>query len=219
MGKASTRAQNKYISKAYDRVNLTLPKGQKEEIQSYAAARGESVNGFIGRAIGETMERDMGAAPSPAPASAASAPGTGGKVVYRVPTGGRGDDGAAAAGKSTFTVTLPPEMMERVQEVLEISGETVEEYALEAIEMQISHDRVGSSSVILGSDLMRALRRPAIAAGETPQQFVARAVKAQVEKEKAAGDALQSDLLEEMEVAEAAGVHCVPHRKNSQWEI
>ena len=60
MGKASTRAQNKYIAKAYDRINLTVPKGQKETIQAHAAAHGESVNGFIGRAIAETMARDNG---------------------------------------------------------------------------------------------------------------------------------------------------------------
>ena len=58
MGKASTRAQNKYIAKAYDRINLTIPKGQKETIQAHAASLGESVNGFIGRAIAEAMERD-----------------------------------------------------------------------------------------------------------------------------------------------------------------
>lgn len=57
-GKASTRAHNKYNAKAYDRINLTLPKGQKEIVQAHAAARSESVNGFIGRAISETMERD-----------------------------------------------------------------------------------------------------------------------------------------------------------------
>lgn len=60
-GKASTRAHNKYNAKAYDRVNLTLPKGNKEAIKAHAAARGESVNGFISRAIGETMERDKNA--------------------------------------------------------------------------------------------------------------------------------------------------------------
>lgn len=59
MGKASTKAQNKYIAKAYDRINLTIPKGRKELIQTHAAARGESVNGFIGRAIAETMARDQ----------------------------------------------------------------------------------------------------------------------------------------------------------------
>lgn len=56
--KAQQRAQNKWISKAYDRINLTVPKGRKETIQAHAAARGESVNGFIGRAIEEAMERD-----------------------------------------------------------------------------------------------------------------------------------------------------------------
>jgi len=58
MGKASTRAQNKYISKAYDRVNLTIPKGRKAELQAHAAERGESLNGFVTRAIDETVERD-----------------------------------------------------------------------------------------------------------------------------------------------------------------
>ena len=58
--KAQQRAQNKWIAKAYDRINLTVPKGQKETIQAHAAAQGESVNGFIGRAIAETMERDNG---------------------------------------------------------------------------------------------------------------------------------------------------------------
>ena len=58
MGKASTKAQNKYIAKAYDRVNLTMPKGKKESVQAHAEARGESVNAFINRAIDEAMERD-----------------------------------------------------------------------------------------------------------------------------------------------------------------
>lgn len=58
MGKASTKAQNKYIAKAYDRVNLTVSKGSKDVIKAHAQARGESVNGFINRAIAETMERD-----------------------------------------------------------------------------------------------------------------------------------------------------------------
>ena len=60
MGKASTKAQNKYIAKAYDRVNLVLPKGQKDIIKAHAESRGESVNGFISRAIENQMERDRG---------------------------------------------------------------------------------------------------------------------------------------------------------------
>lgn len=61
MGKASTKAQNKYIAKAYDRVNLVLPKGQKDIIKAHAESQGESVNGFISRAIENQMERDRGA--------------------------------------------------------------------------------------------------------------------------------------------------------------
>ena len=44
MGKASTRAQNKYIAKVYDRVNLTMPKRRKEVTQAKADATRESVN-------------------------------------------------------------------------------------------------------------------------------------------------------------------------------
>ena len=61
MGKASTKAQNKYIAKAYDRVNLVLPKGQKDIIKAHAESQGESVNGFISRAIENQTERDRGA--------------------------------------------------------------------------------------------------------------------------------------------------------------
>lgn len=61
-GKTSPTSINKYIAKAYDRVNLTMPKGKKDTVQAHAAARGESVNGFINRAIDSQMERD-GAAP------------------------------------------------------------------------------------------------------------------------------------------------------------
>ena len=49
---------NRYISKSYDRINLTVPKGQKEKISAHAEARGESLNGFIKRAIEETLKRD-----------------------------------------------------------------------------------------------------------------------------------------------------------------
>ena len=62
MGKASTKAQNKYIAKTYDRVNLTMPKGKKDAVQAHATQHGESVNAFINRAIDEAIERDQEAA-------------------------------------------------------------------------------------------------------------------------------------------------------------
>ena len=42
----------------YDEIKIRMPKGQKGIIQAHAEANGESVNGFINRAITETMERD-----------------------------------------------------------------------------------------------------------------------------------------------------------------
>ncbi len=56
--KAQQKAVNKYMAINYDRVNLTMPKGKKEDIKNHAEQNGESVNSFINRAITETMERD-----------------------------------------------------------------------------------------------------------------------------------------------------------------
>lgn len=53
--------RNSWIAEKLDRINLTVPKGRKDDIKAHAEARSESVNGFINRAITETMERDNGA--------------------------------------------------------------------------------------------------------------------------------------------------------------
>ena len=57
-GKNSYESIKRYEDKAYDKVLVRMPKGQKELIQTHAEAQGESTNGFINRAISETMERD-----------------------------------------------------------------------------------------------------------------------------------------------------------------
>lgn len=51
--------RNSWIAEKLDRINLTVPKGQKEQIKAHAEAQGESVNAFINRAIAETMDRDI----------------------------------------------------------------------------------------------------------------------------------------------------------------
>ena len=56
--KAQQKAVNKYMKKNYDRVNLVMPKGRKDAIRTNAEKNGESLNGFINRAIDEAMERD-----------------------------------------------------------------------------------------------------------------------------------------------------------------
>lgn len=57
-GKNSPESINRYMAKAYDRITILVPKGDKETIKAHAQAMGESTNAFIGRAIAETMERD-----------------------------------------------------------------------------------------------------------------------------------------------------------------
>lgn len=56
--KAQQKAVHKYVKTNYDRFELTTPKGNKEKIKAHAAEQGESLNGFVNRAISETMERD-----------------------------------------------------------------------------------------------------------------------------------------------------------------
>ena len=47
VSKAQQKAVNGYIARNYDRINLTIPKGRKADIETYAKAHGESVNGLI----------------------------------------------------------------------------------------------------------------------------------------------------------------------------
>ncbi len=54
---AQKRAQKNYMSK-FIRLEFRATSEQRDAIQAHAAARGESVNAFIGRAIKETMKRD-----------------------------------------------------------------------------------------------------------------------------------------------------------------
>ena len=63
VSKAQQNATNKWISKAYDCINLTVEKGKRDIIKAHASVKdGGSVNAFINRAIDETMERDKQAA-------------------------------------------------------------------------------------------------------------------------------------------------------------
>ena len=61
---AANYGYNKEYAKKYldklDEIKIRLPKGEKEKIRAYAESRGESVNGFIARAIAEAIERDNG---------------------------------------------------------------------------------------------------------------------------------------------------------------
>ena len=51
MGKTSNAVKDRYNAKAYDDIRVRVPKGMKEQIQAYADANGETVNGLINRLI------------------------------------------------------------------------------------------------------------------------------------------------------------------------
>lgn len=113
MGKASTRAQNRYIAKAYDRINLTVPKGKKETIQAHAETQGESVNGFINRAIDHQISQDRDKGPSGA---------------LQDPSGCR-------------MVSLPSEAYERAVAASEAAGEGLPDFVVRAVETQAKRDK------------------------------------------------------------------------------
>lgn len=54
---AQKRAQKAYMNK-FVRVEIRLTADKRDAIKAHAESRGESVNGFIKRAIDEAMERD-----------------------------------------------------------------------------------------------------------------------------------------------------------------
>ena len=57
--KAQQKAVHKYVKNNYDRIELTVkPKGKKEEIKENESMQGETLNGFINRAINEAMKND-----------------------------------------------------------------------------------------------------------------------------------------------------------------
>lgn len=54
---AQKKAVAKYNAAKYEQIQLRVEKGKKETIKAFAESRGESLNGFINRAIDEAMQR------------------------------------------------------------------------------------------------------------------------------------------------------------------
>lgn len=59
VSKAQQKAVSKYMKENYDEIKVRVPKGSKDAIKDHAETRGETLNGFINRAINETIERDV----------------------------------------------------------------------------------------------------------------------------------------------------------------
>lgn len=58
VSKKQQASVTKYVKDHYDRISVTVPQGKRDQIKAHAESQGESVNGFINRAIDETMERE-----------------------------------------------------------------------------------------------------------------------------------------------------------------
>ena len=115
VSKAQQASVNKYVKANYDRINVTIPKGEKEIIQAHASSHGESVNGFIGRAIAEAMERDA----------------DGPQEAVGAPTGAR-------------VVSLPSETVKAAQEAAQAAGEDTAQFISRAVETQAQRDKEAS---------------------------------------------------------------------------
>lgn len=57
---AKLRANKKHQQEKLEEIKFRVPKGEKARIQAHAAARGESTNAFLYRAVREAMEREEG---------------------------------------------------------------------------------------------------------------------------------------------------------------
>ncbi len=71
--KAQQRAVSKYMKENYDVFQIRMPKGRKAELQAHAQKQGESLNGFISRAIDRQIERDTSQKSTGTPTEAATA--------------------------------------------------------------------------------------------------------------------------------------------------
>ena len=60
VSKAQQKAVNKYMAEKYDRINLVVPKGRRDELRAKAEAAGKSLNSYL---IGLIQGDD----PAPAP--------------------------------------------------------------------------------------------------------------------------------------------------------
>ena len=114
--KAQQKAVNKYMAANYDRINLTVPKGKREEIKEFADCQGESVNGFINRAIDSAMGRNT-ERPAVSPQN-------------------------AAESHRSSSAILTPDALKIAQEAAQRAGEDVPAFVSRAVTNQDQRDKV-----------------------------------------------------------------------------
>ena len=58
VSKAQQKAVAKYMKNNYDEIKVRVENGKREIIKTAATAAGESVNGYIKKAVDQRMERE-----------------------------------------------------------------------------------------------------------------------------------------------------------------
>lgn len=141
VSKSQQKAVNKYRKTNYDLVQLTMPKGNKAAIKAHAAACGESVNGFVNRAIGEAIERDATEMPVKAPRKPVAAFSGDGSIVS-CPEDKNALQGLSVGAEGMLTLTLPAETVKAATEHAEKTGEEIAQFIARAVEKQTERDAV-----------------------------------------------------------------------------
>ena len=62
VSKAQQKAVSEYMKANYDEIKIRIPTGQKDAVQAYAQAKGESVNALIWNLLQDAMGVDKTAA-------------------------------------------------------------------------------------------------------------------------------------------------------------
>lgn len=112
-----------YAKENLKRIPLDVPKSHYEEIKAHSVARSESVNGFIKRAISETIARDSAEKPTDA--------------LQSVP----GILEAATQAVSAPTMAIPPEKLNQAKAHAEARREPIVGFLVRAIDETIERDK------------------------------------------------------------------------------
>lgn len=201
VSKSQQKAVNKYVREKYDRINITMQKGKKDTLQAHAAARGESANSFINRAIDQAMERDGGGTapgaapvehvlaemPAERPQKAVESTQGGGVVSLPYETPEAAQRVAEQPQRPVYDAegvnrVLPINVLKKAQEAADKRGESLPLFLAIAMEMRIDAEAEGS--VTMPPEALQAAQEAAEARRETVSRFLTRAINTQIEKDK-----------------------------------
>ena len=156
---ARKAGNRKWDAANLDRLSIALPKGHKETIQAHAAARGESVNGFIGRAIGEIMERDNGGGTD---SRANAAESVSGVRATSIPSQPETLAEAKRMVRAAGDVILPSLLRESVADASRAAGETDDAFLWRAVSAQAEQDRGKRKAAVNAADAPQGILIPLV---------------------------------------------------------